>query len=64
LVSEPPSKEAQRGLILISKLLQNIANEIELDDTSPAQHKAEMNAFVLENTGALRSFFNKLTVIN
>lgn len=44
--------------------MQNIANGIEFEDPSASSHtfRAELNSFVMENTGALHAFFRKLTV--
>jgi len=61
LLVEPPSRDSQRGLILISKLLQNIANEIEFDDSSSnSQYKSELNSFIMEKRSSLLQFFDKL----
>lgn len=60
LVSEPPSKEARRGLILVSKLLQNLANGVEFDG-SKEEYMKSMNHFVTSNLKGLNIFFDKLT---
>jgi len=60
LVSEPPPKEARRGLILVSKLLQNLANGVEFDG-SKEEYMKSMNHFVTSNLKNVTVFFDKLT---
>ncbi|MFN3270304.1 MAG: hypothetical protein ACK42G_06950 [Candidatus Kapaibacteriota bacterium] len=55
--------EAQRGLILISKLLQNLSNGIEFDE-SQEKHLADFNKFLSEKMVTIQNFFNKLAVSN
>jgi len=59
LLLEPPSPEAQRGLILISKLLQNLSNGIEFD-SNHEDYMVDMNQFISEKMYGLQNFFNKL----
>ena len=54
--------EAQRGLILISKLLQNLSNGIEFDE-SQEKYMSDLNKFLAEKMSVVQSFFNKLAVI-
>eukprot|EP00027_Filamoeba_sp_ATCC50430_P007038 CAMPEP_0168551948 /NCGR_PEP_ID=MMETSP0413-20121227/6452_1 /TAXON_ID=136452 /ORGANISM="Filamoeba nolandi, Strain NC-AS-23-1" /LENGTH=500 /DNA_ID=CAMNT_0008582523 /DNA_START=110 /DNA_END=1612 /DNA_ORIENTATION=- len=58
---EPPSMEAQRGLILISKLLQNLSNGIEFDEAKE-EYTAELNKFIHDNFTTLNGFYDKLAV--
>lgn len=59
--TETLSVEAQRGLILISKLLQNLSNGIEFED-SKKEYVPELNQFLSENSKKLHHFFEKLAV--
>eukprot|EP01119_Soliformovum_irregulare_P021244 TRINITY_DN7036_c0_g1_i1.p1 TRINITY_DN7036_c0_g1~~TRINITY_DN7036_c0_g1_i1.p1 ORF type:complete len:355 (-),score=64.22 TRINITY_DN7036_c0_g1_i1:512-1576(-) len=59
LLPDTPSPEGQRGLILISKLLQNLANGNEFEDTTE-EYKSDMNQFVIINTPHLQEFFSNL----
>lgn len=58
---DPPSEQAQRGLVLISKLLQNIANGIF--DTSKEEHVVVLNQFISDNSKAIQEFFEELAVL-
>ncbi len=62
LFTEPPTLEAQRGLILISKLLQNLSNGIVFDD-SKEEYTAELNKFILTHMDSLHQFLSKLAVM-
>jgi hypothetical protein len=58
LMTEPPASEAQRYLVLLSKILQNLAN-----NTLPGkkeEYMEKMNDFIVSNQSALRQFFDKL----
>jgi len=58
LMKEPPGENAQRYLVLLSKVLQNLAN-----NTLPGNkedYMQKMNEFILNNQKPLRDFFDKL----
>jgi len=58
LMKEPPGESAQRYLVLLSKVLQNLAN-----NTLPGNkedYMQKMNEFILNNQKPLREFFDKL----
>jgi hypothetical protein len=50
--------KTRRGLILLSKCLQNLANGIEFGVKEP--HLEPMNAFIKENDGKVKAFFDDL----
>jgi hypothetical protein len=56
----PPSQTARRGLILVSKLLQNLANGLEFGNKEPAM--ASFNPFISDNKEKVEAFFNILAV--
>ncbi|KAL6078843.1 Ras GTPase activating protein ira2 [Balamuthia mandrillaris] len=58
LLTESTHPKAQRQLLLITKVLQNLAN-----NTLPGkkeQHMKNLNDFITENQPALRQFYNEL----
>lgn len=59
---EPPPLESQRGLVLISKLLQNLSNEIEFTDNKNEEFYANLNKYISENMSLMHSFLEKLSV--
>jgi len=62
LTLESPSMEAHRGLVLISKLLQNLSNAIAFDDTRE-EFTLELNRFISVNTRTLHNFLELLSTI-
>jgi neurofibromin 1 len=52
----PPSTSVQRTLILLSKVLQSLANEVPFG--SKELHMANLNDFIVQNQGNLRSYLN------
>jgi len=58
LLLDEPVPQAQRGLILISKLLQNLSNGIEFDSFD--EYYQEMNKFIVTRMASLYSFFDRL----
>jgi hypothetical protein len=50
----------RRGLVMISKVLQNLANGIEFG--CKEAHMAILNPFITENLSVVHMFFDKLTV--
>jgi hypothetical protein len=75
-VAEPPPAETRRGLVLVSKLLQNLANAIidptakgseemgsgDGDRANKESYMAQTHQFVANNSEMLRTFFNFLAV--
>ena len=55
---EPPTAEAQRGLVIISKILQNLSNGIEFDESD--RYLGDLNRFLHDKMESLQTFFNKL----
>lgn len=58
--SEPPSPSSRRLLILMTKTLQNLSNNVEFGSKEP--YMAGMNDFIRSNVENLDAFFNKLVV--
>ena len=54
------SPGVRRGLVMISKVLQNLANGIEFG--CKEAHMAILNPFIIENLAVVHMFFDKLTV--
>lgn len=54
------AEEARRALVLVSKILQTIANEREFGDKE--EYMLCMNPLVKEYQSALQYFFNSLAV--
>eukprot|EP01102_Stenamoeba_stenopodia_P020515 TRINITY_DN8023_c0_g1_i3.p1 TRINITY_DN8023_c0_g1~~TRINITY_DN8023_c0_g1_i3.p1 ORF type:complete len:968 (+),score=239.81 TRINITY_DN8023_c0_g1_i3:2187-5090(+) len=53
--------EAIRALLLVAKLLQNLANNVEFDG-SKEEYMTKMNDFITKNMDAVNKFFETLTV--
>ena len=53
IVEHQPSPQVRRGLMLMSKILQNIANYVEF---SKEQHMLPFNDFLQTNFDACRKF--------
>jgi len=62
LMTEQPSRDNQRGLVLISKLLQNLANDVEYDGQK--ENYSNMNDFIKANRAGLINWFDKLTSVD
>jgi len=54
------SKEAQRALILISKIIQNIANQVEFEGGEKETYMTITNEFVQDNMPLMMAFLTKL----
>jgi len=61
LYAEPPNETTQRNLVLLSKVLQNLANGIPFGDKE--QYMAPMNSFITDNLPILHKFFEKASSI-
>lgn len=58
IVEEPPSASARRLLILITKVLQNLSNDVEFGSKEP--YMTKMNDFIHSNRQKLSDFYDKL----
>jgi hypothetical protein len=59
-LEEPPTPQARRLLILITKVLQNLSNDVEFGTKEP--YMAKMNDFIQSNRAKLTAFYEKLVV--
>lgn len=59
---EPPSPESRRLLILMTKVLQNLSNNVEFGSKEPYMEK--MNDFIHSNKEKLDQYFQNLVVNN
>ena len=57
-LTEPPSASARRLLILITKVLQNLSNDVEFGSKEP--YMTKMNDFIHSNRQKLSDFYEKL----
>eukprot|EP01104_Vermistella_antarctica_P014857 TRINITY_DN4749_c0_g2_i1.p1 TRINITY_DN4749_c0_g2~~TRINITY_DN4749_c0_g2_i1.p1 ORF type:complete len:924 (-),score=223.20 TRINITY_DN4749_c0_g2_i1:464-3235(-) len=60
---EAPGKNARRGLILVSKLLQNLANGVEFDGAKE-EYTTPMNRVITGNLQNILNFFDGLAEYN
>jgi len=58
IVEEPPSPDSRRLLILITKVLQNLSNDVEFGSKEP--YMTKMNDFIQSNRQKLVVFYEKL----
>jgi len=58
ILEEPPTPQARRLLILITKVLQNLSNDVEFGSKEP--YMAKMNDFIQSNRQKLVTFYEKL----
>jgi len=58
ITEEPPSASSRRLLILITKVLQNLSNDVEFGSKEP--YMTKMNDFIQSNRGKLAAFYDKL----
>jgi len=58
IVEEPPSPDSRRLLILITKVLQNLSNDVEFGSKEP--YMTKMNDFIQSNRLKLVVFYEKL----
>ncbi|KAG9288022.1 hypothetical protein G9A89_017617 [Geosiphon pyriformis] len=62
LINPPPSKEARRGLLLITKIITNLANNVLFDAEEPFM--AVLNDFLHDNTVKVTRFLQNISVLN
>jgi len=60
LAPAAPPANARRGLVLVSKLLQNLANHQEFDGAKE-DYMAFSNEFIKKNSDTIKSFFDQLS---
>jgi len=61
LVKNSPSKAARRSLVLITKVLQNLANELQFG--SKESYMLKVNDFISTNIPKLSNFYKNLLTI-
>ncbi|KAI0403526.1 GTPase [Xylaria palmicola] len=61
LVDEPPSKEMRRGLLLIAKVIQNLANNVLFGAKEPYMNP--LNGFLAENIYEVTTFLRQISVL-
>ncbi|KAL6065950.1 Ras GTPase activation domain containing protein [Balamuthia mandrillaris] len=61
LVEPPMAPEARRPLILISKAIQNLANEVPFG--AKEEYMSPVNAFIERNQERCRSFFDEIATV-
>ncbi|GAP90127.1 putative GTPase-activator protein for Ras-like [Rosellinia necatrix] len=60
LVNEPPSKEMRRGLLLIAKVIQNLANNVLFG--AKEQYMFPLNDFLTQNIYRVTTFLREISV--
>ncbi|KAI8630826.1 GTPase [Xylariaceae sp. FL1651] len=60
LVDEPPSKEMRRGLLLIAKVIQNLANNVLFGAKEPYMYP--LNDFLTKNIYKVTTFLREISV--
>jgi len=58
IFDEPPSASSRRLLILITKVMQNLSNDVEFGSKEP--YMTKMNDFIQSNRAKLDGFYEKL----
>ena len=61
IVEKPPTGEAQRALVLVAKVLQNLANDVEFGKKEA--FLTPMNTFIQRNRANLQEFFVRLCIM-
>eukprot|EP01133_Synstelium_polycarpum_P007214 gene7214-8378_t len=59
LIKDNPTTESRRGLVLVSKLLQNLANEMPFGGLKE-EYMSYLNRFISNNSQRIHVFFNEL----
>lgn len=62
LVTEVPTKEMRRGLLLIAKVIQNLANNVLFG--SKEQYMSPLNDFLAQNISQVTAFLRNISVIS
>jgi len=58
IVSLPPSEHSQRGLVLVAKALQNVANNVPFG--SKEEYMEYLNSFINGNVAACQDYFDAM----
>jgi len=61
IVDDPPTPGLRRTLILISKVIQNLANELEFGDKEA--YMMPMNVFIQQNIPRMKEFLTNLSAV-
>ncbi|RDA91312.1 hypothetical protein CP533_3012, partial [Ophiocordyceps camponoti-saundersi (nom. inval.)] len=62
LVSSMPTKEMRRGLLLIAKIIQNLANNVLFGTKEP--YMFPLNPFLIQNIHLITGFLREITVLH
>lgn len=60
LVSASPTKEMRRGLLLIAKIIQNLANNVLFGTKEP--YMFPLNPFLVQNIHIVTGFLREISV--
>ncbi|RFU78283.1 neurofibromin 1, partial [Trichoderma arundinaceum] len=60
LVPTPPSKEMRRGLLLIAKIIQNLANNVLFGTKEP--YMFPLNLFLVQNIHVVMAFLREISI--
>src|ERR1700761_5455482 len=60
IVDKPPPKELRRGLLLIAKVIQNLANNVLFGTKEP--YMFPLNRFLVENISVVTGFLRTISV--
>lgn len=60
LISSPPSKEMRRGLLLIAKVIQNLANNVLFG--TKESYMSPLNNFLSQNIYHVTTFLREISV--
>ncbi|GAM24112.1 hypothetical protein SAMD00019534_072870 [Acytostelium subglobosum LB1] len=63
LIQNTPTVESRRGLVLVSKLLQNLANEMPFGGIKE-EYMIYLNEFISSNSAKINVYFNELAYEN
>jgi len=59
LFAEPPDESSQRKLVLLSKVLQNLANGVQFG--AKEEYMSSLNTFIVDNLPLLHKFFDTIS---
>jgi len=62
LIAQKPSEKSRRSLILLSKVLQNLANSVEFGEKEAYMLKT--NPFIMSNQASMYEFLDKLAAVS
>eukprot|EP01112_Ceratiomyxa_fruticulosa_P012268 TRINITY_DN3388_c0_g1_i1.p1 TRINITY_DN3388_c0_g1~~TRINITY_DN3388_c0_g1_i1.p1 ORF type:complete len:393 (+),score=83.23 TRINITY_DN3388_c0_g1_i1:233-1411(+) len=58
LIGTPPNPKSRRSLILVSKVQQNLANDVEFGEKEP--YMLKFNSYIVQNQAAMVKFLDEL----